>query len=80
MTTTEKTMKTNPIGLTFVTHNYPAHLITAFRGPGTPEERTLCGEGSAFGSTTVSGYLEGGEFDCAGNPMPVCEKCKGKIR
>jgi hypothetical protein len=69
----------NPIGQTFVTHSRPAHLIVAFAGPGTPEEETLCGDGSPSGSTTVAGYLDGGEFDCAGNPMPVCEACKVKV-
>jgi hypothetical protein len=70
----------NPIGLPFAVHEHPAHLIRNFRGPGHPDELTLCGEGSPFGSTTLLGYLDGGEFDCAGNPMPVCPACIEALR
>lgn len=71
----------NPIGLTFVVHTGAAHLIKGFTGPGHPDELPLCGsDDGAYGATTLAGYLEGGEFDCAGNPMPVCEACKAKAK
>lgn len=73
-------MKLNPIGLTFVVHHHPAHLIRAFRSPGHPDEATLCGAGSPMGSTTISGFIDGGEFDSAGNPMPVCDRCKARLK
>jgi hypothetical protein len=67
--------KLNLIGLVFVTHRRATHLIRAFSGSGHVNEQTLCGKGSASESTTIRGYVDGGEFDTAGNPMPICGDC-----
>jgi hypothetical protein len=73
-------MQRNPIGLKFVVHERPAHIIRAFRAPGHPDELTLCGQGGPGGSTELMGYLDHGEFDNAGNPMPVCAACIEALR
>jgi len=53
-------------------HTDPAHLVLAFDAG--PQERALCGADGA--KTDLAGFLRDGEFDIAGNPMPVCEDCK----
>lgn len=73
-------LQKNPIGQTFVTHDQPVHLILNYRWSGHNNEQTLCGKGSPSESTTITGYIADGEFDVAGNPMTVCERCKEELR